>query len=208
VFRTFSDTFLAADANGVYVAWQEKNPVSGSNIKISRSLDGGASWETPVMPRAAAHHQLFPFLTAAGGKLSVAWYDSRNGPSFTPDGPVSGQWPPGATSGAGCTGLEVYYNQTSTSNTAAPLSFGTELRVTNQSFNPNLYGSIKAFTPFIGDYIGVAANATDAYVVWTDNRDMNPTANAAEDDDATTDPAALINARSRDSNIYIQKIAK
>jgi len=50
-----------------------------------------------------------------------------------------------------------------------------KLRITDQSFNPNLWGSIKAITPFIGDYVGLAADATTAYAVWTDNRDVNPT---------------------------------
>jgi len=52
------------------------------------------------------------------------------------------------------------------------------------------------------------ADATSAYAVWTDNRDDNPTANAAEDTDPTTDPASLINARSRDANVYFDKITK
>jgi hypothetical protein len=54
----------------------------------------------------------------------------------------------------------------------------------------------------------VVANADTAFVVWADNRDVNPSANAQEDADPTTDPPALINIRSRDANIYFQKIAK
>ena len=80
--------------------------------------------------------------------------------------------------------------------------------MTSQSFNPNLYSSIKAVSPFIGDYNFVAVTPTDAYIVWTDNRDVNPTANAQEDDSVATDPPALINVRSRDSNIYFQRVVK
>ena len=103
--------------------------------------------------------------------------------------------------------MDVFYNQANTA-AAGPLSFGTEVRVTSRSFNPNLFGSIKAVTPFIGDYITVVSNASNAYVVWGDNRDINPTANGQEDTSTATDPPALINGRSRDSNIYFQKIAK
>jgi len=103
--------------------------------------------------------------------------------------------------------MDVFYDQASTA-AAGPLAFGVDVRVTDQSFNPNTYGSIKAITPFIGDYVAVAATATGAYAVWTDNRDVNPTLNAQEDADATTDPPALINARSRDANIYFDRIAK
>jgi hypothetical protein len=207
-FRVFANTTLAADANGVYVGWHGRNGANGADVYISRSKTNGQTWETPVKPTAGANsHEIMPSLAAAGGKLSVIWYDSRSEPAFTASGPVTGACPTGATTGAGCTGMDVYYNQADTTVSGA-LTFGTELRVTDQSFNPNLWGSIKAITPFIGDYISVVADATTAYVVWTDNRDVNPTANAAEDTDPNTDPASLINARSRDANVYFDKIVK
>jgi hypothetical protein len=208
VFRTFTDTTLAADANGVYVGWVGRNGPNGADVFVSRSKTNGTSWEPAVHPTAGANgHELMPSLAAAGGMLSVLWYDSRSEPSFTARGPVSGQCPAGATTGTGCTGMDVFYNQASTT-AAGPLSFGTEVRVTDQSFNPNLYGSIKAITPFIGDYVGLAANATTAFATWADNRDINPTANAAEDADPNTNPPSLINNRSRDANIYFDKITK
>jgi len=206
-FRTFSDTFLAADENGVYAAWQQKNGTSGADVMVSRSRTNGATWETPVRPHAPFGHQIFPFLAAAGGTLSIAWYDGRSEPAFNPDGPVTGQCPAGATTGAGCTGMDVFYAQARTA-ARGPLGFGPSLRVTSQSFNPNLFGSIKAISPFIGDYIAMAATAATAFIVWTDNRDINPTLNAEEDADVATDPPALVNGRSRDSNVYFQRIAR
>src|SRR5581483_9225427 len=181
------------------------NGANGADVAISRSTTNGATWEAPVRPHIGFGHQLIPTIAAAGGHLSVAWYDSRSEPAFTSAGPVSGQCPPGATTGAGCTGMDVFYNQADTA-AAGPLTFGSETRVTSGSFNPNLYGSIKAITPFIGDYITVVSNGANAFVVWTDNRDINPTANAQEDASTATDQPALINARSRDSNVYFQKI--
>jgi hypothetical protein len=208
VFRVFTDTTLAADANGVYVGWAARNGNNGADVFVSRSKTNGQSWEAAVKPTpGAGAHQIMPSLAAAGGTLSVLWYDSRSEPAFTPSGPVSGQCPPNATTGAGCTGMDTFYNQADTT-AVGPLAFGSELRVTDQSFNPNLWGSIKAITPFIGDYVSLAADATTAYAVWTDNRDINPTASAAEDDDPTTNPPALINTRSRDANIYFDKITK
>lgn len=207
VFRIFSVTWLAADEHGVYVAWHERNGTNGADVAISRSTTNGDTWEAPVRPHAGFGHQLVPTIAAAGGHLSVAWYDSRSEPAFTADGPVSGQCPAGATTGAACTGMDVFYNQANTA-AAGPLTFVGDVRVTSSSFNPNLFGSIKAITPFIGDYITVVSNAANAYVVWGDNRDINPSANAQEDASTATDPPALINARSRDSNIYFQKIAK
>ena len=75
------------------------------------------------------------------------------------------------------------------------IAFGTDLAATDHPFSPNTYSSIKAITPFMGDYIAVAATATTAYAVWTDNRVVNPTLNATEDADATTNPASLINGK-------------
>jgi BNR/Asp-box repeat len=210
VFRTFSDVSMAADANGVYIAWQGRNGANGSDVFVSRSKLNGlpGSWETPVIPNATVPaHQLMPALAAAGGMLSVIWYDSRSEPAYTASGPVSGQCPAAATTQANCSGMDAFYDQASTT-ASGPLSFGTDLQITDHAFNPNTYGSIKAITPFIGDYIGLAATATTAYAVWTDNRDVNPTANAAEDADPNTNPPALINVRSRDANIYFDKIAK
>ncbi len=207
-FRIFTITTLAADANGVYVGWDGRNGSNGADVFVSRSKTNGTSWEVAVQPTAGAGaHELIPSLAAAGGKLSVLWYDSRSEPAFTAAGPVTGSCPSGATTGTGCVGMDVYYNQADTGATG-PLTFGTELRITDQSFNPNLWGSIKAITPFIGDYIGLAADTMTAYAAWTDNRDINPTASAAEDADPNTNPPALINARSRDSNVYFDKITK
>jgi hypothetical protein len=206
-FRIFSVTWLAADEHGVYVAWHQRSGDNGADVAISRSKTNGATWESAVRPHAGFGHQLTPSIAVAGGRLSIVWYDSRNEPAFTPSGPVSGDCPPGAMTGRRCTGMDVFYNQADTA-AAGRLVFGSELRVTDRSFNPNLFGSIKAITPFIGDYITVVSDAVNAYVVWTDNRDINPSANAQEDASPATDPPELVNARSRDSNIYFQKIVK
>jgi hypothetical protein len=201
IFRTFALTSLEADANGVYVAFQERT-ANGSDVAVMRSKTNGATWEATVRPHSTGPaHQLMPALATAGGELSVIWYDSRSEPAFTPAGPVSGTCTPT------CRGMDVFYNQASTT-AVGPLTFETELELTDVSFNPNLFGSIKAITPFIGDYVGLAGTATTAYAVWGDNRDINPTLNAQEDANTTTDPPALINARSRDANIYFDRITK
>lgn len=209
VFRIFAVTWLTADGTAsshrVFLAWHERdpaNPTKGAEVAVFCTANQGATWTSLGRPHTNVNaHQLIPALAAAGGQLSVAWYDSRSEPSFTTAGPVSG-----SGAGASGAGMDVFYNQRTSTNCIP--GWGAELRVTSQSFNPNLYGSIKAITPFIGDYIAVGATAGRALVVWADNRDVNGTANAAEDDDITTDPAALINVRSRDSNVYFQALNK
>ena len=120
---------------------------------------------------------------------------------------MTGQCPAGATTQAGCSGMDVFYDQASTT-AAGPLGFGADLRVTDQSFNPNTYGSIKAITPFIGDYVA-ASGHRDRGVRGLDRqsrRQSDPQRDGGHD--PTTDPPALINARSRDANIYFDRIAK
>jgi len=115
--------------------------------------------------------------------------------------------------------MDVYYNQIPTAFLTAGQPWDAEVRLTAGSWNPNLWGSIKAISPFIGDYIALAADGTSAYAVWADNRDINaavqrcdagedPAAGDCEDASVATDPPTLINRRSRDSNIYFQKVTK
>lgn len=240
-FRTFTIPAAAADENGVYVTWVTKNPSTGADLKVAFSINGGLTWTQLTNPphqdsAALLGHQLMPAMAAGGGKLSVIWYDSRSEPAFNANGPVTGSdndagpgcdgEPDLATPGSpepddgvpGC-GMDVYYNQIPTAFLTATQVWDAELRLTAGSWNPNLWGSIKAISPFIGDYIALAADATSAYAVWGDNRDINaavqrcdpgedPAAGACEDASVTTDPPTLINQRSRDSNIYFQKVTK
>lgn len=207
VFRVDTFPWVAADGNGVFVAWSNKNPTTGADIEVRKSTNGGLSWG-PVVTLGGTGHQIMPAMVAAGGELSIVWYDSRSEPNFNPNGPVS--------NGTN-TGMDVFYSQ---SPTSGPLSFETPLRVTSTSFNPNLDASILAFTPFIGDYIFVAATSTTAFVVWADNRDINNAGNINgqlfQDADSvpclrpscTSLPPSLVNLRTADSNVYFQAITK
>lgn len=209
VFRTFALTWLAADgtpaSHRVFLAYQERdsqNLAKGAEVAVWCTADQGGGWTKLLRPHANVDgHQIMPALDASGGKLSVVWYDSRSEPAFTSPGPVSGS----GSEGAGL-GMDVYYNQRASTSCAG--EWDGELKLTSQSFNPNLFGSIRAITPFIGDYIAVAADATHAFVVWADNRDIDGARNADEDADPNTNPSSLINRRSRDSNVYFQKVEK
>ena len=101
--------------------------------------------------------------------------------------------------------MDVYYNQLDASSCVS--DFAAEVRLTSQSFNPNTRGSNSATLGFIGDYIQVVADQTNAYAVWTDNRDVT-VQSICEDADPATNDTACINNRSRDSNVYFQKVVK
>ncbi len=209
-FRTSSQPSIAVSSNGtIWLAFDAKNsPTSGDDVNVVCSSTEGASWSARKNPHSLAAalgatgngHQLMPSATVVGDTLSLIWYDSRSEPSFTPNGRVTST----GSTGFG-PGMDVYYNQLDASSCVS--DFAAEVRLTSQSFNPNTRGSNSATLGFIGDYIQVVADQTNAYAVWTDNRDVT-VQSICEDADPATNDTACINNRSRDSNVYFQKVVK
>ena len=209
-FRTSSQPSIATSVEGnIWLAFDASDGgMSGDDIAVVCSSDGGTSWSARKNPHPMSEvtgasgdgHQLMPSATIAGETLSLIWYDSRSEPAFTADGRVTSS----GNAGAG-PGMDVYYNQLDAS--VCESDFGNEVRVTSQSFNPNIRGSNSATLGFIGDYIQVVADATNAYAVWTDNRDVSDQS-TCEDANAATNETTCINSRSRDSNVYFQEIVK
>jgi len=154
-FRVLSLPTIGSDDNGVYVAWDDFR-TGDADILFSRSTDGGFTWTTPIRVNdVSTNHQFFPAMSVSGGNVHIAFYDSRNDPN--------GQL------------LDVYYAQ----SVDAGLTFQTNLRVTEVSFNPNIVPRTVqpgAAYPFIGDYIYITSTSTEAHVIWTDNRNADPTA--------------------------------
>jgi hypothetical protein len=80
------DTFTVGQkqmSNGLYplyVAWEDHSTGFG-NLKLSASVDGGATWSAPIQVNDNLNpnvDEFQPNLTAlAGGKISVAFYDRR-----------------------------------------------------------------------------------------------------------------------------------
>jgi len=159
--RMLHQAWLAVDTTGgpfdgnLYVVWAS-DPVGtpdNSNAFFSRSTDGGVTWSAPVQLGAGggATDQFEPFVAVGGGgTVSVAWYDRRNDPTnnfnidvfkaFSRDG--------GAT-------------------------FDPIIRVTDVSFpvppiNPNFDPGV--VNCYMGEYIAVAADITNFYFAWGDNR--------------------------------------
>jgi hypothetical protein len=113
-------------------------------------------------------HQFFPDVTAAGGKIRVIWWDSREDPSYSTALPI-GDTAARTSSGAF---LKVY-------GTSAPVGpsphFSAAVPVSQAGTNGNYEQFDDRRIPFAGDYLWLTASpAGNAYVVWTDWRNTVP----------------------------------
>ncbi len=164
--------YIAADANGVYIAWDDF-ATGDADVLFSRSTDGGLTWSSPVRVNDVTNgEQFFSALAVSGGIISVVWYDSR-----------LGQLPNGTI-----TNLDVFYAESRDGG----LTFSKNVRVTTASFDPNLVvlGDLGfGFIPFIGDRLSIAASPTAVHPIWTDNRNacdtVDPTFGCVDQDSFT-----------------------
>lgn len=150
-FRAFTIPQIAADANGVYIIFDDMR-LGNSNIYLTRSIDGGTTWTGPLRVNDVLTGQhFFPTIAVSGGIIDVAWYDSR------------------LNTGSTITGLDVFFANSFDNG----VSFSSSVRVTSVSFNPGLAlrtDSPNPTEPFMGDYFEIAATPSTAHPLWVDNR--------------------------------------
>jgi hypothetical protein len=165
-----------------------------SRTLISRSTDGASTWSAPIpIDDPTKGNQLMPAVAARGGRVFAVWYDSRNDLEFAPlslirgvdvyaavlddtlkverisrltpevqraDRPVFTRTRP-----AGISSLPGERPHDFDPQTARP---DVVRAAANENCAVERYG-------FIGDYIGIAANATEAWAAWTDLRSITDT---------------------------------
>jgi hypothetical protein len=173
-FRTFTIPQIASDSHGVYLVFDDVR-LGNINVYLTRSINGGVSWSPPLRINDVVSGQhFFPTVTASGGTVTVAWYDSR----FSSPGTM--------------TALDVFFAQ----STDAGVTFSPSYRVTSVSFNPNIVYRTdfpNTNSIFMGDYIGISSGPGVAFPVWTDNRNacdtVDPTYGCVDQDIFT---AALV----------------
>ncbi len=162
-FLTVVSWHLASDTAGVYVVWDDFG-TGNADVLFSKSTDGGLTWTSPIRVNDVAQgEQFLPGIAVSGGIISVAWYDSR-----------LGQLPNGTI-----TNLDVFYAE----STDGGATFSKSIRVTSSSFDPNLVNwgekdPSSAFSPFLGDRLGLAASPAGVLAAWTDNRNACDTIDA------------------------------
>ena len=139
------------DATRVYVAWSSCTATSQSDVFLSRSTDGGATWSPTALRvnddgTSNPRDQFFPAITVDDqGVVRAMWGDDRLD-TVNPGGHD--------------------YDIFAAASTDHGASFGPNVRVTTQSSDPDAGNG----GTFIGDYFGIAACGTP---VWDDTRNGN-----------------------------------
>jgi hypothetical protein len=156
------DTTGSANNGNLYVVWvsDPAGATDNSDVFFSRSTNGGANWGAPVQLGGGTTTDQFEPNVAVGGDegtVSVAWYDRRNDT-------------------ANNFNVDVF----KAFSTDGGQNFGAIQRVTNQNWgvpqlNPNFDTAIA--NCYMGEYIGVAADAGRFYYLWGDNRNTITNAN-------------------------------
>lgn len=135
------------------------------DIWVSRSLDGGATWEPIVQVNddgVGGNAQFNPFLVVdqSNGHVVLAWRDARHSATNTStDVYIARSTDCGQTFEAN---LRVTQPSAEFNNDTVTAS--EENPAFNPGFNPNQYG----------DYLGIEAIEGKAYVAWTDTRHFFP----------------------------------
>ena len=172
-------------SGAIYLTWQDARftstpctpllaspsftiPIDG--IAFSQSLDGGATWSTPIMINKTPANTMYPcrqqafipavVATGDGKTVVVTYYDFRNDTN-TP---------------AGFEGTDYFAIFCSTaSDCSNPANWGNEQKLTEASFN--ILDAPVAGGHFLGDYMGLAASGpTTVYPVFGIPTGQNTTA--------------------------------
>lgn len=151
-FQVTTNSFIDCDISSspfrgnVYAVWQDYS-LGTANIFISVSSNQGATWSVPlkVNDSAAGTQNFYPSLAVSpiNGAVFIIYYTNRVNPTLM-DVFLAGSYDGGVT-------------------------FQPNIRVTDQSFDPN-NGQVRTY---IGDYITTTIKDTGVITVWTDTRTGN-----------------------------------
>ena len=197
----FSSYFVPAidSATGrLFAVVHALDPVSRrSRTLISRSVDGALTWSAPIpIDDPGRGNQLMPAVAARDGRVYAVWYDSRNDLEFAPLSIIRAVDVYAASLDDSLrvqrvSRLTPEIQRADRPVFTRPRSAGASSQMTGverpHDFDPlasRAPGGVKAAASdikadcvgdrygFIGDYIGIAANANEAWAAWTDLRDV------------------------------------
>src|SRR5206468_6089355 len=147
----------AADPSSprVYVVWCDFSGGVGV-VKAAYSTDGVSWTNLGTIASVPGRNAFFPAVAVAPSGTVAVTFDALTAP------PADDLW---------STGTQVYDNYYVES--AGGTSFTSPLRVSSRSSNPQASAYNNLQEQFLGDYIGIVAGPSQAYLVWTDTRDAS-----------------------------------
>lgn len=145
-----ADTSTGPARGNLYCSWMDQTASNGTDIFLSRSTDGGATWSAPLRvnddPAGVANDQFNQWLSAdpSDGSVNLSWNDTRNDPAHL--------------------STDIFFAR----STDGGLSFGKNVQVTTAPTNETCCGA--DLGDQYGDYEGIAAMDESIHPVWTDRR--------------------------------------
>jgi hypothetical protein len=137
----------------VYVVWCDFSGGHGV-VKGAVSTDGINWTSLGTIASISDRNAFFPAASVAPNGIVSLTFDALTQP------PADNPFP---------TGVQVYDNYFAESP-AGGTAFGAPIRVSTASSNPDGSSYNNLQEQFIGDYIGIVAGPSSAYLVWTDAR--------------------------------------
>src|SRR6266702_1627106 len=141
----------------VYVVWCDFSGGHGV-VKGAVSLNGKNWTQLGIIASISSRNAFFPEASVAPNGTVSLTFDALTKP------PANNPFQ---------TGVQVYDNYFAESGVGG-MSFGAPIRVSTVSSNPDGSSYNNLQEQFIGDYIGIVAGPTSAYLVWTDARNATP----------------------------------
>jgi hypothetical protein len=165
--RSFPSLTVGRDG-AIYVAWGDRTGdgpglTGHAVVKVVKSTDDGATWSAPV--------------TAGDVAGRSAFFASM---SVDPSGNVDNTFlalddkPDGTKPGAGVVHYDAYFTQ----STDSGASFGSPVKISSATSDPDGSSTNSLRAQFLGDYITTVADSGGgrAFTVWTDSRNATPCA--------------------------------
>lgn len=164
-FRVNSFPSADVDQNSgkIFVVWADYTfgATSGHGVvKLATSTDRGNSWTSTTIANVAGRSDYYPAVAvdpANGSKVFVG-FNSIDDVPF------------GTAPGAGVVFYDAYY--VTSANRGA--TFGSPVKISTASSDPDGSSTNSLGSQFLGDYNGASASGVAAWFSWTDSRNATP----------------------------------
>ncbi len=159
-FRVNSFPMADIDATGrIFVVWADYTN-GHSVVKRATSRDGGTTWTTATATDVPGRSAFYPAVATNGDNVFIGFTAIDDKPAGTA---------PGAS--------QVHYDAYYTLSTNGGAGFGSPVKISIASSDPDASTTNSLRAQFLGDYHGAAAGPDGAFwFTWTDTRNGSPCA--------------------------------